>query len=104
MHTMRPENIIWYCTGVIVVCTALMTFVSVVTVRNLQLLRDLVGQPPGAHDEPDTSDAAARRRRGVATAQVQRFDSGVPLEPRATADEWTGPVTTYVPADRPKAP
>jgi hypothetical protein len=100
---MRPENIIWYCTGLIVVCTILMTYVAVVTTRNLQLLRDLTNEPLGAHDESETVDAPPSRRRSLGTAPVQRFDSGIPHEAPANADEWTGPVTTYVPTDRPRA-
>lgn len=89
-----------YCTGLIVVCTALLIFASVVTMQNYWMLRRLTAGPPGKHenaahspvDEPKPIRRVDSRRHGM-----EHYDSGFP----AAADgEWSGPVTPYTPADR----
>jgi hypothetical protein len=92
---MTQADVLVYCTGLIFVCTVLLVIATAVTIQNFQLLRRLTEDSVGAHDEPPVRDTRAGRER----RPVERYDSNDSFDDGAP--EWTGPVTTYTPSNRP---
>lgn len=112
-----------YCTGLIVVCTALLVPATIFTIKNYWMLRELVrDQPAGKHEPPRTAAAArtapvrrpasepprptaprpraARVPRAEPTHAYYEADYTPPAPSGGDTMEWTGPVTPYTPANR----
>jgi hypothetical protein len=93
--------LIAYCTGLIIVCTALLVPATVFTIKSYWLLRQLSEGPPGRHEA-----GPAIPRAPVRSIEREYYDSGaveaaesIALDDRDEV-EWTGPVTSYTPSGR----
>jgi hypothetical protein len=86
----------------IAVCTGLLIFATVFTMKNYWLLSRLTdATAPGKHDtEPARSARREPRERVRVDTHERHFEHYDSARPPADEVEWTGPVTVYTPAKR----